>query len=148
MRHHVILCFCTAVILIVKANIVLAVGETAEQKQQQIVQQYIQEFNAQDTEAMLKMVTSDVQWLSIDGETIAKESNSKEELRIGMQSYFESCRSCRSRLAGMFSTGSRVSAVEIASYQTSSGKKEQSSVSVYEFSGDLIKRVYYFPSDN
>ena len=109
------------------------------------VQNYINAFSAQDVDAMLEMVTDDVQWLTIDGETITKQTNSKQELRKAMVDYFSSCSTCRSRLANAFSTNSKVSAVEIVSYQTRNGLKEDKSVSLYEFSGSLIKRVYYFP---
>jgi len=122
-----------------------ASDKTVAEEQEKIVHGYVAAFNAHDTEAMLKMVTDDVQWLNIDGEKITRETNSKEELRSGMVGYFKSCKSCKSRLAHVFSTGARVSALEIASSETSKGVREQQSVSVYEFSGSLIKRVYYFP---
>lgn len=113
----------------------------------QIVDNYIAAFNAQDTDAMLSMLTDDVQWLSVDGEKITIETNSKEELRSAMVDYFNSCSSCKSRLEHVFSSGSRVSALEVASYETSKGLQEQKSVSLYEFSGALINRVYYFPAE-
>lgn len=122
----------------------MAAGPATE-TQEQIVHRYVAAFNAHDTDAMLTMVTDDVQWLSIDGEKIVKETNSKEELRRGMVTYFKSCGSCKSRLAHVFSTGRRVSALEVASYDKGTGVQEQQSVSVYEFSSSLIRRVYYFP---
>lgn len=96
---------------------------------------------------MLEMVTDDLQWLSIDGDKITVEAKSKEVLRTTMLEYFESCVSCRSRLAHTFSTSSRVSGLEVASFETSTGVQEQGSVSLYEFSNGLIKRVYYFPAE-
>ena len=126
-------------------SLATAADKTTSETQEQIVYSYVEAFNAHDTEAMLKMVTDDVQWLSIDGDKIIKETNNKEELRSGMNGYFKSCGSCKSRLAHVFSTGSRVSALEIANSETSNGIQEQQSLSVYEFSGSLIKRVYYFP---
>lgn len=113
----------------------------------EIVQNYVAAFDAQDTSAMMNMVTDDVQWLNIDGETIVKNTNSKEELREAMMDYFKSCSTCKSRLAQVFSTGSRVSALEVVSFQSRNGPEEERSVSLYEFSGSLISRVYYFPSD-
>ena len=38
-----------------------------------------------------------------------------------------------------------LSAVEVANWQGKDGPKMQSGMAVYEFSGGLIKRVYYFP---
>jgi hypothetical protein len=128
-------------------SVATAADKIAAEEQERVVHSYVRAFNAHDTEAMLTMVTDDVQWLSIDGDRIIKEASSKEDLRNSMAGYFESCGSCKSRLAHIFSTGVRVSALEIASTETSEGIKEQQSVSVYEFSGSLIKRVYYFPSE-
>lgn len=129
------------------ASMTTAESKPSAETQEQIIRSYVEAFNAKDIEAMLEMVTNDVQWLSINGEIITNETNSKNELRQGMIDYFKSCRSCKSRLVHLFSTGTRVSALEVASYETSSGIQEQQSVSVYEFSESLIKRVYYFPAE-
>ena len=115
--------------------------------QEQIVYSYIAAFNARDIDAMLEMVTDDVQWLSISGDKITVEAKSKEVLRTTMVEYFKSCASCRSRLAHTFSSNNRVSALEVAIFQTSKGVQEQRSVPLYEFSNGLIKRVYYFPAE-
>jgi uncharacterized protein (TIGR02246 family) len=113
---------------------------------EQIVRDYVAAFNARDTESLLEMVTEDVQWLSVDGDQIKVETNDREELRRSITGYFKGCASCQSRLVHIFSTGSRVSALEAASMETSDGGvHEQQSLSVYEFSGARIKRVYYFP---
>jgi hypothetical protein len=104
-------------------------------------------FNRHDTEAMLKMVTGDVQWLTINGDKIIRETNNKDELHSSMVGYFKSCESCKSRLVNMFSSGIRVSALEAASFETIKGIKEQQSLSIYEFEGSLIKRVYYFSEE-
>ena len=141
MLHRILVSVCLGAFV----GLATAADRSVAETQEQIVRSYVAAFNLHDTEAMLKMVTDDVQWLNIDGEKIIKETNNKEELRSGMVGYFKSCSSCKSRLAHVFSTGARVSALEIASSETSKGVREQQSVSVYEFSGALIKRVYYFP---
>ena len=112
---------------------------------EQLVQKFVAAFNAQNAEAMTMMVTDDVQWLTVDGQKVSVETSSKEELRKSMVGYFKSCPSCKSRIATLFSTGSRVSALEIASHETPKGMREHRSLAVYEFSGSLVKRVYYFP---
>jgi hypothetical protein len=129
-------------------NFAIAADESVTKAQNKIIHSYMAAFNMHDAESMLKMVTDDVQWLSIDGEKITKETNNKKELRSSMVSYFKSCDSCKSRIIRMFSTGSRVSVLEMASFETSNGMQEQQSLSVYEFKGALIKRVYYFPAEN
>lgn len=122
-------------------------AQTQEPTLEQTVHSYINAFNGHDTEAMLKLVTNDVEWLSIDGETIIKETNSKAALRSAMIDYFKSCTSCQARLVHIFSSSNRVSALEVASFETNSGLQKQQSMSLYEFSGTLIRRVYYFPAE-
>jgi len=125
-----------------------AADEPAERGHENIVHSYVEAFNAHNVEAMLKMVTDDVQWLTIDGDKIVTETGNKEELRQGMEGYFESCSTCKSNLVHVFSTGERVSALEVASFETAKSIQKQQSISVYEFSGNLIKRVYYFAAEN
>ena len=125
-----------------------AADEPEDGSHENIVHSYVDAFNAHNVEAMLKMVTDDVQWLTIDGDYIVTETGNKEELRQGMEGYFESCSTCKSNLEHVFSTGERVSALEVATFETAQGIQKQQSISVYEFSGDLIKRVYYFAVEN
>lgn len=141
--YRITLLFCLSTFM----NPANAADATVVKNQAQIVHGYIAAFNARDINAMLEMVTDDLQWLSIDGDKITVEAKSKEVLRTTMVEYFESCVSCRSRLAHTFSTSSRVSGLEVASFETSTGVQEQGSVSLYEFSNGLIKRVYYFPAE-
>ena len=141
--YRITLFFCLSTFM----NPANAADATVVKNQAQIVYGYIAAFNTRDIDAMLEMVTDDVQWLSIDGDKITVEAKSKEVLRSSMVEYFKSCASCRSRLAHTFSTNSMVSALEVASFETSTGVQEQGSVSLYEFSNGLIKRVYYFPAE-
>jgi hypothetical protein len=112
-----------------------------------IVEQFISAFNAQDSGAMAALVTDDVDWLSIVGAKVAIETTGKNELVASMDAYFKSCSTCQSALSGAISTAERVSAIEVASWQGKTGPKSQKSLSVYEFSDGLIRRVYYFPAE-
>ena len=141
--YRITLFFCLSTFM----NPANAADATVVKNQAQIVYGYIAAFNTRDIDAMLEMVADDVQWLSIDGDKITVEAKCKEVLRSSMVEYFKSCASCRSRLTHTFSTNSRVSALEVASFETSTGVQEQRSVSLYEFSNGLIKRVYYFPAE-
>ena len=127
---------------------VSAADEPPENGNEGIVHSYVEAFNARNVEAMLSMVTDDVQWLTVDGDTIVSETGNKEELRQAMESSFESPSTCKSNLEHVISTGERVSALEVASCETAQGIQKQQSISVYEFSGNLIKRVYYFSVEN
>lgn len=114
---------------------------------EQTVRSFIAAFNAHDAGAMSKFVADDVQWLSIDGSSISVETNGKAALVTAMNGYFQSCPTCRSQLAELIASRDRVSAVEVADWQGKDGPKTQRGISVYEFSGSLIKRVYYFPAE-
>ena len=111
------------------------------------VERFIAAFNAHDISAMADLVANDIEWLSIIGEQVTVETRGKGDLIENMNAYFKSCPTCRSELSGVVSTTSKVSAVEIASWQGKSGPRSQSAISVYELSGGLIIRVYYFSAE-
>ena len=111
------------------------------------VEKFVAAFNAQDSHAMASLVADDIEWLSIVSNEVIVEARGKSNLIESMDTYFKSCSTCRSELSEMVSTTSRVSAVEVASWQEKSGIRSQRAISVYEFSDDLIIRVYYFPAE-
>lgn len=111
------------------------------------VKAFVAAFNAKDSQAMASFVTDDIEWLSIVSNKVSTETKGKKNLINSMDSYFESCSTCRSELSQMISTANRVSAVEIASWQSKNGARSQSAMSVYEFTDGLISRVYYFPAE-
>jgi hypothetical protein len=121
--------------------------EQSTATREKIVHNFVAAFNAHDIDAMSAFVTDDVQWLSVDADKITTETNSKPALRSAMSDYFKGCPTCRSRLTQVIATQNRVSAIEEASWKGKDGPKRQSSLSVYEFSEDLIKRIYYFPAE-
>mmetsp|Transcript_15320 Transcript_15320/g.48323 ORF Transcript_15320/g.48323 Transcript_15320/m.48323 type:complete len:144 (+) Transcript_15320:211-642(+) len=111
------------------------------------VERFVAAFNAQDSGAMASLVADDIEWLSIVNNEISVEAKGKTNLVESMDAYFKSCPTCRSELSEMISTASRVSAIELASWQGKNGASSQRAISVYEFSGGLITRVYYFPAE-
>ena len=110
----------------------------------QRVRDYVTAFNEQNIDSMLSMVADDIQWLSVVGDKITVETQGKPQLRKSMAAYFKSTKS-KSELEWVQTTASRVAALERVSWQDKSGKKSQASLSVYEFRGGLISRVYYYP---
>lgn len=112
------------------------------------VERFVAAFNAHDSEAMARLVSDDVAWLSITGNDVDVEVTGKNELVASMTAYFKSCPTCQSELSGIISTSGRVSAIEITRWQGNSGEKSQRSISVYEFSDGMIQRVYYFSSES
>jgi ketosteroid isomerase-like protein len=122
-------------------------GECAPAAPQQQVRRFIAAFNAQDVAAMLELAHADIEWFSIDGDKLGAETRGREALRTYMAGYFKSCPSCRSKLTKMAHTATRVSAIEVASWQGKGGRRTQRGMAVYEFQDELIRRVYYFPSE-
>ena len=111
------------------------------------VREFVAAFNARNIDGMLALVDEDVQWLSINGPKVTIETEGKTALGESMRRYFKSCPSCKSSLEWVQIAGSRVTAMERARWSGKTGAKSQSGLSVYEFSGDKILRVYYFPAD-
>lgn len=122
-------------------------AQCAPQGPQKQVRRFIAAFNAQDSDAMLALTHADIEWHSVDGDRLSTETRGREQLRAFLKGYFKSCPSCRSKLTKISHTATRVSAVEVASWQTSNGRKTQRSLSIYELDGGLIRRVYYFSAE-
>ena len=111
------------------------------------VREFVAAFNARNTEAMLGAVDENVQWLSVNEAKVTIETEGKNALRESMERYFRSCPSCKSSLEWVQKSGSRVTAMERATWSGKSGLKSQTGLSVYEFKNGKILRVYYFPAD-
>jgi len=116
-------------------------------EQEKRVREFVEAFNARKIDAMLELTAENIQWLHIDGTKVSIETEGKAALRQSMERYFSSCSSCRSSLEWVQIAGSRVTAMERASWSGRSGPKSQRSLSVYEFRDGKIQRVYYFPVD-
>lgn len=138
-------------VVLVTAVVVLAapvpgpVNSSIDQEKR--VREFVEAFNARNVDAMLELADERVQWLSVDGASVSVETEGKAALRESMGRYFRSCPSCKSSLEWIQSAGARVTALERASWSGKSGAKSQSSLSVYEFRGGKILRVYYFPAE-
>ena len=113
----------------------------------EIVRVFLDAFNAHDVAAMSSLVADDVQWLSVRDSALSIEVEGKTALANTMREYFSSCPTCRSELQGELSSSERVSVVEVASWVGPNGPRSQQSMAVYEFSGSLIQRIYYFPEE-
>lgn len=111
------------------------------------VRDFIDAFNTRNLDLMAALLDDDVQWLNVDGNKVSIEKEGKQALLEGMKRYFKSCPTCKSELTWIKVAGSRLSAVERATWTGKNGKKAQSSLSVYEFKNGKIARVYYFPAE-
>lgn len=133
-----------AVLYVVAAPLSLP-AQTPQQSNEQRVRDYVAAFNKREIDSMLRMVSDDIQWLSVAGDKITVETQGKARLRESMAAYFKSIPTAKSELEWVRATASRVAVMERAAWQSTSGPKSQAGLAVYEFSGELISRVYYYP---
>ena len=111
------------------------------------VREFVDAFNARTIDLMIEMTAEKIQWMIIDGAKVSIETEGRTALRESMERYFRSCSSCKSSLEWVQTAGSRVTAMERASWSGKDGTKSQRSLSVYEFQDGKILRVYYFPAE-
>jgi hypothetical protein len=139
----------TFLVLLTVLNLSLVASFAADKQKsnEQMVRDYVAAFNGRDVDAMLSMVTEDIQWLTLAGDKLTIETDGKPKLRQSMVAYFKSNPSANSELKWVQVTKSRVAAQEKASWQAKAGPKSQSSLSVYEFRDGLIARVHYYPAE-
>lgn len=111
----------------------------------QIVRNFVAAFNQQDVPAMLMLTTHDVRWMSVDGDSVSVETGNSAELREAMQQYFADRPSSHSVLLDLSASGDFVTTLEQAG---SIDQRGQCATAVYEFAGDLIRNVWYYPAHN
>src|SRR5689334_10880900 len=106
---------------------------TIEEDRVKQVRAFVDAFNARDLNVMLDFVDDNIQWMNIDGAKISIEVEGKAPLRKYMEGYYQSCSSCQSELVSVQMIGSRVTAMERASWEGKDGPRSQKAMSVYEF---------------
>jgi hypothetical protein len=111
------------------------------------VRAFVAAFNAQDATRMAALASPQIEWLGVDGRSITIESIGRAELMAEMTDYFRGCPSCRSRIEQVMVGPERVVTLELAYWQGAQGPRQQQSVAVYEFDGERIRRVHYFPAE-
>lgn len=127
--------------------VVPAASYVRAQSPGEVVDRYMDAYNAHDVDAMLELVGPEVQWLSIDGDRIRVETEGARALGEAMRGYFESTPSSRSEIEALMVSGNRVSIREKARWRVGDEWREQTALSVYEISDGRIVRVWYFPSE-
>lgn len=121
---------------------VVSAQETPETQLQRLFEAY----NAHRIDDMLTLMTDDVTWLSVMGDSVAVEIKGKDGLQNFMASYFNALPSARSEQEGLIVNGNYVTVKERAIWEQGGEEKSQASIAVYQFEGDLIRRVWYYAS--
>jgi len=109
------------------------------------VRAFVAAFNAGNANGMAALASEHIEWLSVDGSSVHLESRGRAELLSEMNDYFRGCPSCRARIDQVLAGPERVVTLETAYWQAEGALHQQSSVAVYEFDGERIRRVHYFP---
>lgn len=115
---------------------------------EQVLAGLYQAFNAHDPSTMGRWVAENVQWLSVDGASIAVEAEGKAALIAGMADYFAALPSVRSETEQVMQSGRYVTVREHVSWTGSDGAgRSQSALAVYEIDESVVLRVWYFPAE-
>lgn len=77
-------------------------------------------YSAHDIPAMLALVHPDVQWLSVDGDSVSVQTNGAEALAESLEGYFRSVPSSRSTVESMMEAGRFVTVWERAHWPAQS----------------------------
>jgi ketosteroid isomerase-like protein len=117
-----------------------------------IVMSYVEAYNKKDLAGMMKFITTDIHWMSINGKTITTETNSREELAETLKQHFKGSIKYHSSLSNISVSGAFVSATEKSVSLLPNKKSTTCSLSVYEFSqekgqSNLIKNVWYHTAE-
>lgn len=103
-------------------------------------------YNAHDIPAMLALVHPDVQWLSVEGDSVSVQTDGAEALAESLQGYFQSIPSSRSTVESMMEAGRFVTVWERAHWERGGKPASQSSLAVYEIADGRIVRIWYYPA--
>lgn len=110
------------------------------------VEAFMAAYNDHDVEAMLELVHPEVQWLSVEGDSIHVEADGASALGSAMREYFASTPSSRSTMVDVMEAGRFVSVRERATWEGEEGAGTQSALAVYEVVAGRILQVWYYPA--
>lgn len=110
------------------------------------VEAFMAAYNDHDVEAMLDLVHPEVQWLSVEGDSIHLEAGGASALGLAMREHFASTPSSRSTMVDVMEAGRFVSVRERATWEGEEGAGTQSALAVYEVVAGRILQVWYYPA--
>ncbi len=112
-----------------------------------IVAEHARAFNLGNVAAMSKVQHPDIEWLSVTGSQISVKVSGRDALAENMTDYFKSPTKVTGTLRDWSVNGNYVAVTETASWKAKDGTaKSQSSLTVYQLKGNLIRRVWYYPA--
>lgn len=110
------------------------------------VREFMDVFNEGNLEKMLTYTAKDIEWLSVAGQKINIEAAGQDALKKSLEGYFKGTEIGKSTMETAYQSGRFVTVRERVRWKSKSGEdKTQASIAVYEFEGEKIKRVWYYP---
>ena len=112
-----------------------------------VVREYVAAFNAKDLDAMMRMVASEMVWMTVTGDSLTDVGRGIDAFRRMIAGYFRAVPSARSELRKVDATGPWVTTHERTRWDAPpSGVGGQSSLVVYEVRDGLIRHAWFYPS--
>ena len=112
-----------------------------------VVREYVAAFNAKNLDAMMKMVATEVVWMSVAGDSLTDVGRGIDAFRQMIAGYFRAVPSARSQLIKIDATGPWVTTHERTRWDaSSSGVGGQTSLVVYEVRDRRIRHAWFYPS--
>jgi len=109
-----------------------------------ILQNHIQAFNKKDLNSLVENVTNDFVWFYVTDNSIEKEVSGKDAFKKTMAAYFQDFNETKASISEIIQSGIFITFKETVNWGTNN--QVQSSIAVYQFEGNKISRVWYFPS--
>lgn len=136
----------SGIIALLAMTVLVNVQAAAGKPPVSTVEAFMAAYNDHDVEAMLELVHPEVQWLSVEGDSIHVEADGASALGRAMRGYFASTPSSHSIVDDVMETGRFVSVRERATWKGKGGTRAQSALAVYEVENGRILRVWYYPA--
>lgn len=108
---------------------------------------FVQAFNDQDVEAMLRAVHEDVRYMFVEADQIHVETKNKQALAAYLPTFFQQTPVTQSSILYSQQQGYHISQVERATWRDQQGQlRSQCSWSVYQLQDGLIINIWYHSS--
>lgn len=144
-RTHFVLLSFTVLLAFWRSQ--LSAQSATDSSSRAVIEAHVAAFNAHDVDRMMRLVTDDVAWCSIAGDSMSTDVRGSGDLRAWLIGYFRSYPTVHSTLEDIMPLGSFVAIRERARWQSKSGvEKNQASIGVYEVRDGKIARVWYYPA--
>jgi hypothetical protein len=112
-----------------------------------VVRKQLEAFNRHSADDVVACYAENIKWLSISGDQVSTEGDSREGIRTWLTGYFKSLPTVKSEFLEINQTGPHVVFRERASWTAKDGTpRSQTSIGVFEVRDGLVQRAWYYPA--